>query len=91
MIAASGAYILGKVQACNPYKISAYQKMYINILTISCLDIDECAIGSPCSVFAACKNMVGSFLCWCNWGYTGNGFTCAGWVFYVFIKDIVFI
>ena len=40
-----------------------------------CLDIDECG-SSPCDVNAACQNIPGSFMCTCNTGYAGDGFTC---------------
>ena len=42
-------------------------------------DVDECALGiANCSVDADCTNTVGSFLCSCRQGYTGNGFSCTG-------------
>ena len=40
-------------------------------------DIDECD-SAPCSVDATCEDTVGSFICTCNPGYTGNGSLCAG-------------
>ena len=42
----------------------------------SCVDIDEC-IGSLCDVNAVCHNTLGSFECFCNEGYLGNGRFCA--------------
>ena len=39
-------------------------------------DIDECAKGSHnCDKNAGCKDIDGSFLCYCLDGYTGNGTT----------------
>ena len=44
-----------------------------------CLDIDECAIGSHnCSKDATCTNTVGSYVCECDEGYTGDGRICLG-------------
>jgi len=40
-------------------------------------DIEEC-FSSPCSVNGNCTNVPGSFICTCNPGYSGDGFTCAG-------------
>lgn len=42
-------------------------------------DNDECAaVENPCSPVATCNNTVGSFLCECNAGYSGDGFICTG-------------
>jgi len=42
-------------------------------------DINECLTNSGgCSVNALCTNTPGSFLCQCQIGYSGNGFTCTG-------------
>lgn len=43
----------------------------------ACIDQDECATDSPCDPNASCTNTVGSYVCACNSGYTGDGFTCA--------------
>ena len=32
---------------------------------------------SPCSEFAECSNLIGSFSCSCISGYTGDGFQCS--------------
>ena len=39
------------------------------------LDIDEC-LTNPCDTNARCTNTRGSFICQCNSGFAGNGFTC---------------
>ena len=45
-------------------------------------DINECDNGSnDCHVNANCTNTVGSFLCTCNAGYTGDGRICSGMLF----------
>ena len=41
-------------------------------------DIHECEVASPCDENANCVNTPGSFICTCNEGYSGNGFTCTG-------------
>ena len=41
------------------------------------LDSDECQ-SSPCHSNATCNNTNGSFICTCNSGYSGDGFTCTG-------------
>lgn len=41
------------------------------------LDIDECAeLGHNCHSNADCTNTDGSFMCMCNYGYTGDGTNC---------------
>ena len=39
-------------------------------------DINECDI-TPCDVNAMCQDTNGSFVCACNPGFSGNGFTCS--------------
>ena len=40
-------------------------------------DIDECDRGTDnCDKHAVCINLQGSYLCRCQYGYFGNGFTC---------------
>ena len=40
-------------------------------------DIDECALGlDNCHADASCGDAIGSFVCTCNPGYTGDGVTC---------------
>ncbi|XP_078487779.1 uncharacterized protein LOC100182773 [Ciona intestinalis] len=44
----------------------------------TCEDIDECSLTQSvyCDANAACINQPGSFECYCNKGYIGNGLTC---------------
>ena len=45
----------------------------------SFLDIGECTNGSHnCHSNATCNNIVGSFICSCDGGFTGNGTYCEG-------------
>ena len=47
------------------------------------LDINECSAKSDrCNVNAVCENTQGSYTCTCQAGYTGNGRTCTGKMFY---------
>ena len=44
-----------------------------------CTDVDECMERSDtCHANATCINMIGSFSCDCNSGYTGDGRNCTG-------------
>ena len=49
--------------------------MQIIVVFIVSLDINECAYGL-CNSNADCTNTIGSFLCTCKRGYTGNGLSC---------------
>ena len=40
-------------------------------------DVDECS-NNPCHSNATCNNTLGSFLCTCKKGFTGDGRNCAG-------------
>ena len=51
--------------------------MQLVIIAILIADIDECAT-DPCDNNAFCNNTVGSYDCFCNDGYTGDGFFCHG-------------
>ena len=49
------------------------------IQSLLCADIDECTEDlDDCSVNADCTNTIGSFVCTCLSGYTGDGRTCTG-------------
>uniref|UniRef100_A0A8C4N059 Sushi, von Willebrand factor type A, EGF and pentraxin domain-containing protein 1 n=1 Tax=Equus asinus asinus TaxID=83772 RepID=A0A8C4N059_EQUAS len=48
-----------------------------NGISPSCLDVDECAVGSDCSEHASCLNTNGSYVCSCIPPYTGDGKKCA--------------
>ncbi|CAH3179058.1 unnamed protein product [Porites lobata] len=42
-------------------------------------DVNECSASpSVCHVNASCQNNVGSYVCSCNTGFTGDGKTCTG-------------
>ena len=41
-------------------------------------DIDECKGNNSCHVNATCMNTLGSHVCQCHAGYTGNGQNCTG-------------
>ena len=41
-------------------------------------DIDQCARNLSCHANANCTNTIGSHVCTCHTGYTGDGQTCLG-------------
>ena len=41
------------------------------------LDINECWT-YPCHGNATCNNTIGSYMCACDPGYSGDGFNCTG-------------
>ena len=50
------------------------------IITLYSADIDECEDGFDIchQSRAVCTNTIGSYVCTCNEGYTGDGISCAG-------------
>lgn len=59
--------------------ISWYWKLITCVIFY--VDVDECLDDSTCGSNADCTNVIGSFMCNCSQGYTGDGFTCEGmWV-----------
>ena len=48
------------------------------VLTCVFLDIDECSENNDCHADANCTDTVGSYICSCKEGYSGNGFNCDG-------------
>ncbi|XP_072848120.2 sushi, von Willebrand factor type A, EGF and pentraxin domain-containing protein 1 isoform X1 [Pogona vitticeps] len=47
-----------------------------NVISPSCLDVDECAVGSDCDPHASCLNTDGSYVCTCIYPYKGDGKKC---------------
>ena len=47
------------------------------------LELDECSVDnlSNCSEYANCTDIMGSYMCECNPGYTGNGSYCEGMLY----------
>ena len=41
-------------------------------------DIDECLLENECADNATCTNTIGSYMCTCNEGFSGDGFVCEG-------------
>ena len=40
-------------------------------------DVNECD-NDTCHANATCNNTIGSFVCICDRGFTGDGFNCSG-------------
>lgn len=53
--------------------------LFYHALSLFCfLDINECSLSNACHPNSNCSNTLGSFICECNPGYSGDGKTCAG-------------
>ena len=48
------------------------------ILILYFSDINECSGSAKCSKQAKCVNIIGSYKCYCNEGYYGDGRFCEG-------------
>ena len=58
------------------YKCIIFQESWLKACHFS--DIDEWARNLSCHVNANCTNTIGSHVCTCHTGYTGDGQTCSG-------------
>ena len=67
------------------YKIRLYSNIIDGFSFMFLLpDINECDIGThACNIFASCSNIAGSFKCFCNQGFMGDGMICEGNVLFV--------
>lgn len=59
------------------YKVLNRNCIKICCCDFICVDINECR-NNPCHAQATCTDTIGSYICTCNQGYSGNGFNCAG-------------
>ena len=50
----------------------------MNTITFIRSDIDECLVSNECDSNASCENTIGSFICQCKIGFTGDGSSCSG-------------
>ena len=51
----------------------------LSFIKFSSSDINECEMAiDSCDENAECNNTVGSYLCTCTTGYSGDGFSCIG-------------
>ena len=65
---------------CHKYNRFKLLAVHINLwlLRLLNLEINECFPISPCHANATCNLTEGSYMCTCEDGYTGNGYTCNG-------------
>ena len=55
-----------------------YAILHVKCVTF-CVDIYECTVGeNRCHDNAVCSNLLGSYDCTCESGFTGDGFSCVG-------------
>ena len=60
-------------------KIKQQQRVYVILITLYFADINECFTNmDKCSENAYCRNIIGSYQCYCKPGFTGNGIVCTG-------------
>ena len=57
----NGSFVLGPIEGIRLFIVE---------------DKDECISDKPCDENAVCNNTVGSFLCGCKSGFSGDGFIC---------------
>ena len=73
-------------------RILKYQTVYILRFIKFLADVDECMDQSHnCDFHAQCLNTEGSFKCWCNTGYNGNGTVCTGLTSFCCLKPFIFL
>ena len=53
-------------------------------------EINECVPVSPCHANATCNNTEGSYTCTCNTGYSGDGVTCDGKLYYLYNYNFIY-
>ena len=63
---------------CSGTILSNSRMIYVDsACAVLCVDINECQMDDDnCHENAQCNNTEGSFTCFCNPGYTGNGVIC---------------
>ena len=71
---------------CNLWFV-IFDKHFVVWFYIFSTDIDECVKGSyNCHADATCTNTVGAYTCTCNAGYAGDGGTCTGMTWSIWLK-----
>ena len=53
------------------------------------VDINECDSIHPCNGNANCTDTLGSFICTCNSGFTGDGLTCQSIIIFTFSYIVI--
>ena len=64
--------------------------MGFSLILLSNLDVDECMGTNTCHPDATCNNTVGSYICICNGGFTGDGQNCTGQIYFPYISTRYF-
>ena len=61
------------------------------LLYFLCPDIDECTSPNVCIQNAQCSNTVGSYVCQCAVGYSGDGYSnCTGiWITEILLGNLI--
>ena len=79
------------MMTCPPAMVFEYQLsvyfFYFLIFVINCLDIDECLESlDNCDINNGnCNNTIGSFICTCVSGFSGDGTNCSSKTYICFL------
>ena len=62
-----------------------HDRLLYNVVYV---DTNECLQNSTCHPNATCNNTEGSYMCICDTGYNGDGFTCNGKIIQGVVKHV---
>ena len=72
--------------------LSLHREIFIAYVLTFISDVDECMEQKDdCDINANCTNRQGSYNCTCNDGYSGDGFTCQGNEYTLYIIYLLFL
>lgn len=67
------------------FLVNSILDIFIQFRLFLSIDLNECILGTQnCHTQATCNNTIGSFTCKCNSGYSGNGVSCTGILYFSF-------